>query len=122
MTKLFHVRLELAREHDHPAGDRHTGYDIVAPLDATHRLEPAKGELAAPAWRVRRFEDGETTAVGRIARGPGGHWHFHFSDAPGGDEAPLRLGEETLAPGEYVSVREDDGETHTFRVAQVQPI
>lgn len=122
MSGLFHIRLELAREHDHPTGDRLTGYDIVAPLDPHHRLEGARSDLAPPAWRVRRFVDGETTAVGHMARGPGGHWRFHFSDGLAADETAPRLGEEALEPGEYVSVREADGETHTFRVAQVQPV
>ena len=35
------------------------------------------------------------------------------------DEAGYRLGDRAFAPGEYVSIRDDDGELHTFTVVTV---
>ena len=41
MTPFQHIRLELAREPGHPAGDPASGYDIVAPLD-DQNLDPVR--------------------------------------------------------------------------------
>jgi hypothetical protein len=37
------------------------------------------------------------------------------------DEVGFKLGAERFVPGEYISIREDDGKTHTFRVVSIQP-
>ena len=40
----------------------------------------------------------------------------------GDDEAGYRFGAHRFAPGEYVSIRDHDGEMHTFRVVAVEPV
>jgi hypothetical protein len=37
------------------------------------------------------------------------------------DESGYRFGAHAFSPGEYVSISDDDGELHTFRVVSVEP-
>ncbi len=37
------------------------------------------------------------------------------------DEAGYRFGAHAFMPGEYVSIRDEDGEMHTFQVVSVEP-
>ena len=39
-----------------------------------------------------------------------------------GRVSPHRLERERFVPGEYVSIREDDGRYHTFQVVSIKPI
>lgn len=115
------IKLELAREPGHPEGASAIGYDFVAPLDAEARLDAAAWRDHKEACRVLRSHEG-VTSVGRLRRRPGGSWAFHYEldDAREDDDAGYRLGEHRFAPGEYVTIQEDDG-PHTYRVVSVQP-
>jgi hypothetical protein len=128
MTKseqmLRRVRLELARDHDFPNGSKDRGYDFIAPLDD-------KGHIDAAAWRelrercrVRRFWAHESDEVGHIVHKRGGAWAFHYDihGDPAHDEAGYRLERHTFIPGEYVSIKEQDGVLRTFRVISVREI
>ena len=118
-----HIRLLLAREKGHPEGDGLHGYDIVAPLDADGKIDAETFKDHRDKCRVRRFRPDEADAVGKLVRGPGGHWRFDYDPAKtSDDEAAFRFGDEVFAPGEYISVREDDGEMHTFVVMQVNEV
>jgi hypothetical protein len=120
------IRLELARSKDFPTGSARHGYEFVAPLDT-------KGHIDVPLWqrhkdqcRVRRFWTGEDDQIGRLIHKPGGaehaRWVFDYNpDRDDDDEAGYRFGAHAFAPGEYVSIRDDDDEMHTFQVASVQP-
>lgn len=128
MTTLPHqfkrIRLNLARSGEFPAGSQRHGYEFVAPLDSN-------GHIDADAWRahrencrVRRFWDDEEE-VGRLVHKPGGsehaRWVFDYDEtAEDDDEAGYRFGVHTFRPGEYVSIRDEDGEMHTFTVAAVE--
>ena len=118
-----HIRLELAREQGHPGGDNDHGYDILAPLTAKGMID---GDLATKyrdKCRVRRFRPGEKDAIGLLTRGPGGRWIIDYDDSrPDDDEAGFKFEKEYFAAGEYVSIREDDGEMHTFKVIFVQEL
>ena len=41
------IRLERARDHDHPAGDSETAYVLIAPLDADLKID-------ADLWRTHK--------------------------------------------------------------------
>lgn len=116
------IRLELAREKDHPAGARNFGYTFVAPLDMNGQIEPDLWAKHKDACRVVRFRPQEANEVGHLVRRPGGSWAFRY-DISGGDddEAGYRFNAERFVIGEYVSVKEDE-ETHTFRVVSVEPV
>ncbi|MEO0818197.1 MAG: hypothetical protein AAFX86_12945 [Pseudomonadota bacterium] len=117
------IHLELAREPAHPGGDEAHGYDILAPLTED-------GHLDAEAWkdhkdlaRIKRFRPGEEDALGHLIHGPGGRWFLRYDDEEDGDlERGYRFQDEHFVAGEYVSVREDDGDIHTFRVISVHSL
>lgn len=118
-----HIRLLLAREKGHPGGDGDHGYDIVAPLDDADRIDIELFKAHKSICRVRRFRPDEDDAVGKLVRGPGGRWNFDYdTERSTDDEAAFRLGDEVFVPGEYIAIREDDGEMHTFVVVQVNEV
>ena len=121
MTTISHIVLELAREQGHPLGDRSHGSHLYLPLNGDGRIDKDAFPAVKHYTRVRRFRPGEDEAHGRIEHGPGGHYQFIYGQ--GGDrveEAGYRLETERFVPGEYVSVREDDGVLHTFQVISVK--
>jgi hypothetical protein len=117
--KFRHVRLLLAREKGHPAGDREEGYDLLVPLDDHGRLDPAEWKSHQAGCRVRRFQAGRDDRIGRLRRKPGGQWYFDYEEGDRDDEIGFRLGEERFTVGEYVSVG-DAGGMHTYQVARVE--
>lgn len=119
MTQFHHIRLELAREPGHPAGDPTEGYDIVAALDAESRLD-GEAQRAEPArGHVRRFLRDETVSTGQLRQGPGGRWILDMEDSEADDAVGFRFGEERFVAGEYVSLSLPSGEQHTYVVARV---
>jgi hypothetical protein len=56
---------------------------------------------------------------------PGGAEHARWVDydetAEEDDEAGYRFGDHAFRNGEYVSIRGEDSEMHTFRVVSVEP-
>ena len=113
------VRLLLAREKGHPAGDRSEGYDLLVPLDAQGRLDAAEWKAHQSVCRVRRFRAGQDDLVGRLRRKPGGQWYFDFAEGDSDDEVGFHLGEERFVTGEYVSIG-SAGVMHTYQVARVE--
>ena len=62
----------------------------------------------------------------RLTHKPGGaehaRWVFDYDpDTTDDDEAGYRFGVHAFAPGEYVSIRGHEGESHTFKVVSVEP-
>ena len=93
---LTRIRLELARTAEHPDGSRLHGYELVAPLDAA-------GHLDADAWKSS--------------------WAFRYDiDGDEDDEAGYRLAQHSFNLGDYVSVRDEDGNLHTFRVVAAETV
>ena len=119
---ISRIELELAREPGHPQGDRNHAYHLFLPLTAEGRIDAEAWRRHQPLCRVRRFRPNEEEARGSILHGPGGRWIFDYSDATDRDnEVGFKLGAERFVPGEYVSIREDDGKTHVFQVTSVRP-
>lgn len=117
------IRLELAREPKHPAGNPRNGYEFAVPLAANGSIDAETWRKHRDHCRVRRFRDDGEQRLGRVARKPGGEWFFDYE--PGNetdDEVGFRFGEEAFVPGEYVSVRNDDDEVHVYRVVTVEPV
>ncbi|MGE0855395.1 MAG: hypothetical protein AB7L18_04825, partial [Hyphomicrobiaceae bacterium] len=92
---LKRVRLELARDHDHPTGSRKHGYDFMAPIDYQGHISVDGWHAQRARCRVRRFRAGETDEVGHIVRKPGGSWAFHYDihGNPDSDESGYRFGD-----------------------------
>lgn len=117
--KFRHVRLLLARERGHPAGDAEEGYDLLAPLDSEGRLDAAEWKSHQAACRVRRFRPGEEDQIGLLRRMRGGQWYFDYAKGPSDDEIGFHLDEERFVTGEYVSIPRE-GTMHTYQVARVE--
>lgn len=120
---LSKIRLELARTHEHPDGDRATGYEFTAPLKADGHIDAEAWHKVRDRCRVRRFRRNEDDDIGHLIRKPGGSWAFHYdihSDEED-DESGYRFGDHVFKAGEYCSVREDD-ELVPYRVVHVGPV
>ncbi|MDJ1159939.1 hypothetical protein QNA08_17125 [Chelatococcus sp. SYSU_G07232] len=118
------IMLNLARSKEYPEGSARHGYEILAPLDAEGHLDVEAWKAHRDACRVKRFWAGEKTEIGHLVHRPGGRggstWIFDYDSAAlDDDEAGYRLGAHVFAPGEYVSVRDEDGDMHTFKVVSV---
>ena len=135
MTKppqgLKRIRLNLARSKEFPDGSARHGYEFVAPLAEDGHIDPVLWKKQREHCRVRRFWAGEPDEIGHLIHRPGGKaggvWAFHYDirDAdndPDDDEAGYRFGAHAFVPGEYVSIRDEDGELHTFIVVSVEPV
>jgi len=122
---LRKIRLELARDREHPDGSKRHGYEFVGPLDEEGRLDPVLWKKYRDRCRVRRFWLNEDDELGHLVRKPGGHWAFHYDingDADD-DEGGYRLGNHKFTVGEYVSIREhEDDVMRTFRVVRVEAL
>lgn len=117
------IRLELARSKDFPAGSTNHGYELIAPLDANAHIDPALWRKHRDHCGVRRFWGGKEE-IGHLLHRPGGpehaRWVFDYDGkAEYEDESGYRFGAHEFRPGEYVSIADEAGEMHTFRVAAV---
>lgn len=119
MLGLTRVILRLGRNPGagFPDGDDNYGYVIHAPLDTDFKLDPALWREKTEHCTVRRFHPNEPIADGWL-RHRGDNWYFWYDEEDEGPEEPVfKLGTHRLAPGEYITVREGDGDILTFRVA-----
>lgn len=122
-SRLKTVRLNLARTPEFPDGsDRHF-YRFTAPLTADGQLDPEGWKKHRDMCRVVRSWAGEEEDIGHLIHRPGGSWGFTY-DLGGdeGDEAGFKLSTHRFVPGEYVSIRDDEGELNTFRVVTVTDV
>ena len=118
---LSKIRLELARCPEFPNGSQNHGYEFFAPLTPD-------GHLDAETWRrerakctVRRFWAGEPDEAGHLVHTKGRVWAFHYDDTEIDDDEPIfQLDNHVVAPGEYLSITEQDGERRTFLVSEVR--
>lgn len=119
---LKRIRLNLARTRDYPAGSARHGYEFVAPLDGQDHIDAEAWRKHRDQCRVRRFWGDEDDDIGHLVHRPGGAWAFRY-DVAGDedDEAGYRFGQHPFRVGEYVSIKDEDGEMHTFTVVTVQP-
>jgi hypothetical protein len=120
------IRLNLARSKEFPQGSPRHGYEFVAPLDADGRIDVAQWKKDRAHCRVRRFWEGEEDQVGQVMYAPkgpeAGRWFFDYDpEETEDDERGFRFGTHAFRPGEYVSIRGEDGELHTFQVVSVEP-
>ena len=121
------IRLHLARSKEFPDGSDHHGYEFVAPLDAKGHIDQHLWQKHREHCRVRRFWEGDDEKAGLVIHKPGGaehaRWVFDYDQTRSDDdESGYRFGAHAFLPGEYVSISDDDGEVHTFRVVSVAAI
>ncbi len=121
--RLKRIVLHLARSKEFPGGSSRHGYEFIAPLTPDGHIDPETWRRERERCRVRRFWGAGQDEHGHLVHRPGGSWAFHY-DAEGEDEDEpgYRFASHVFAPGEYVSLRDEDGELHTFRVAAVERV
>jgi len=117
--RLYSVRLLLARNPGFPDGSNARGYELHVPLSADGHLDEAGYRARKAECTVRRFWENEPDQEGRLVHGRHG-WRFDYGPGEEDDEPVHRLEAHVFRPGEYVSVREADGETLTFRIVSVR--
>jgi hypothetical protein len=118
---LMRIRAELARSHNFPEGSTHHAYQFILPLTGDGRLDTHAYAAAPQICTVHRFWNGEDDEVGQLTRTGRGGWAFSFRDAADEDEPIHKLPDHVFRLGEYLSVREPDGQTYTFRIVLVEP-
>ena len=119
------IRLELARDKEFPTGSSQHGYEFVAPLDASGRINASEWHDRRDECRVLRFWGSAEHEHGRLLRRPGGAWAFHYQEAGDidvDDEVGYRFNDHIFKTSEYVSIREADEELRTFRVTNVSDV
>jgi hypothetical protein len=123
---LKRIRLHLARSKEFPSGSARHGYEFVAPLDSKGHIDPQLWQEYRQHCGVRRFWEGSDEQIGHLVHKPGGaehaRWVFDYDPArTDDDESGYRFGAHSFSPGEYVSIRGDEGDLHTFQVMTVEP-
>ena len=121
MAGLSRIRLELGRTAEFPRGSEQHGYEFIAPLTLSGHIDALEWRRIKEHCGVRRFWGNDHDEHGML-RHVGHGWRFDYGNADESDEPFLKLDAHTLAPGNYVSIREHDGVTRPFRVAEVTSI
>jgi hypothetical protein len=126
-TMLQRISLHLGRTPAQPEGSSRDGYEITAPLDAEGRLVAQEWQASRDKCRVRRFRPGEPDRHGWLlhrAGGEGGaNWGIDYDDASSeDDEFGYKLDRHRFQLGEYVSIREQDGDFLPYRVVTIRPV
>lgn len=113
------IRIELARTPNQPDGDPGHAYEFRAPLDTFGYLDKAAWPRVKPFCSVHRFDDGFEVERGLLILSGKGHWAFSYAPGVEDDEGVFKLASHRIAPGEYITVTEHDGEARTFHIAEV---
>ena len=117
------IRLEFAGNHEFPEGSRERGYEFAAPLDESGHLFADEWRTMRERCRVKRFWSGEKNELGHLVRRPGGRWVFDYNAERTDDAEPgFKFDRHQFVPGEYISITEHDGVTHTFRIIWVREL
>ncbi|HXZ01174.1 MAG TPA: hypothetical protein VEI03_14330 [Stellaceae bacterium] len=114
---LRKVRLEAARGHEFPEGSAKHGYELALPLSPDAALDRDFWLKHRAECSFRRFW-GDEEAHGHLAHGGQG-WRLVFDDTSGDAEVIVKAEAHRFIGGEYVSIKERDGVTRTFRIASV---
>jgi hypothetical protein len=122
---LRRVTLHAARSKEFPEGSIRHGYDFIAPLTEEGRIDLDAWKLHRGECFAHRFWADEPSMRGLLIHRAGGRggstWSFEWDPgrAIGEEEEGYRFGDHAFRIGEYVSVREAEGELLTFRVVSV---
>lgn len=120
------IKLDEAPAKGAPSGPPVGGYEFFAPLDEEGRIHLETWKKERARCFVHRLERGAIVERGLLVHRPGGAggatWAFDYDpDGTEDDETGYRFGAHAFTPGEYVSVRDDEGVMRTYRVSSVTP-
>ena len=122
-ASLSQISLEPAPgPHEKPSA---ASYVFVAPLGEGGLIDPEAWRRDRGLCFVHRFEGGVIMRRGLLAHRPGGPkgatWVFDYEQGAGEEDAGFRFEAHAFTPGAYVTVRDADGQAHTYRVSGVKP-
>jgi hypothetical protein len=125
-ARIYKITLQEARSKGAPAGTAQSGYDFFAPLDASGHIDLETWKKERARCFVHRLDHGAIVERGLLVHRAGGAggatWAFDYKPGTTDDEEQgYRFGEHAFQTGEYVSVRDEDGELVTYRVVSVTP-
>jgi hypothetical protein len=112
------VRLEVARSHEFPEGSAAHGYELHVPLTAASTLDRDGWMHNRQTCSFRRFWGDEEDHGQLLHRAHG--WALSFAPEGSEIEAIFRADDHRFVVGEYVSIKERDGVTRTFKVTSVK--
>ena len=125
-ANLRKVTLHAARSKEFPDGSIRHGYDFVAPLTDDGRIDLEAWKVHRGECFVHRFWADESGMRGLLVHRAGGRggsaWAFEWKSphaAADDEDEGFRFGDHAFRVGEYVSIREAEGELLTFRVVSV---
>jgi hypothetical protein len=124
-TTLKRIRLTAARSKEFPEGSSQFGYEFIAPTDYEGRLDAAAWKRDRADCTVRHFAEGKHDTTGMLVHKAGEHgrWVFDYDFAEDSDdEAGYLFGSHVFMPGEYVTIRNGEGDDQTFKVATVEEL
>ncbi len=116
----YTVRLELARTKENPSGNPRCGYLLRVPLKEDGTLDEDEWRKHKHAAAVKRFWEDEDDEHGQLVHTRHRTWAFSYEPGEDDDEPVFHLETHALLKGEYVSVKEHDGETLPFKVSDVR--
>ena len=111
------VRLEIARCPEFPEGSDKYGYEFHVPLMPSGKLDREALPKHREEATFHRFWGGEDQR-GHVRHGHRG-WVLAFGQGSEADETIFKGDEHRFAVGEYISIKERDGHTRTFRVVNL---
>lgn len=117
---MSHVRLELGRTKEHPAGSPNHGYILHVPLNAEGLIDVDSWRANKKSCTVTRFWEGEADEHGHLIHTRRGAWAFSYEPGEDDDEPIFHLENHPLHQGEYVTIKETDGEAYPFKVVSVR--
>ncbi|HEX5958745.1 MAG TPA: hypothetical protein VFY92_08835 [Hyphomicrobiaceae bacterium] len=116
------IKIVLARDHQFPNGSSERGYEFAAPLDDAGHIVRDEWRQQRERCRVIRFWPGAKNEVGLLVH-RGGGWAFDYDPKSTDDDEPgFKFDCHRFVPGEYVSIKERDGELRTFRIVMVRDL
>jgi hypothetical protein len=124
-VRLNKITLNLARCKEFPDGSIRHGYEFFAPLDENAHIDPEAWKLQRTACIVRRFWADEPPMRGVLVHRAGGaggaSWGFDYDvTINSDDEAGFHFADHAFIAGEYVSIRDAERKTHTFKIISVK--
>jgi hypothetical protein len=125
-SSLMKITLNLARTKAFPEGSIRHGYEFVAPLDSIGHIDAKGWKDKKNACVVHRFWGDEPIRRGYVAHRAGGDkgatWGFDYDRTThADDESGFKFGDHIIKPGEYLSIKDPDGDMETYRIVAVRP-
>lgn len=116
---LKHVRLELARSHEHPEGNHNIGYEFNISLTDDGRFDASSWDTDGQLCTVVKFTEHDDDLHGQLVQSEDGDWAFSYEPGIADDESIFRLESHIFKKNEYVTITDAEDEEHVYRVTDV---